>query len=76
MLSVLLLFASSTVFAATKPVKKALNDISPSSVLFIGNSFFYYNNSMHSHFNALIQAGDKGYKMRSTSATISGSGLS
>ena len=44
------------------------------TLLWVGNSFFYYNNSMHGHVTQLLQAaGGKGY--RSTSATISGSGL-
>ena len=44
------------------------------SLLWVGNSFFYYNNSMHGHVGRLLSAaGGKGY--RSTSATISGSGL-
>ena len=44
------------------------------TLLWVGNSFFYYNNSMHGHVTRLLQAGGgKGY--RSTSATISGSGL-
>ena len=48
----------------------------PKTALWIGNSFFYYNNSMHGHVSALLSAahpGAKGY--RSTSATISGSGI-
>jgi hypothetical protein len=48
----------------------------PASVLFIGNSFFYYNNSMHTVFLNLVKAADKGHKIRATSTTISGSGLS
>jgi hypothetical protein len=45
--------------------------------LFVGNSFFYYNNSMHSLFLDIARAADganaKSY--RAVSATISGSGL-
>jgi hypothetical protein len=44
------------------------------SMLWVGNSFFYYNNSMHGHVGQLLNAaGGKGY--RATSATIGGSGL-
>jgi hypothetical protein len=44
------------------------------SMLWVGNSFFYYNNSMHGHVGRLLTAaGQKGN--RSTSATISGSGI-
>lgn len=44
------------------------------SMLWVGNSFFYYNNSMHGHVGQLLTAaGEKGH--RSASATISGSGI-
>jgi len=47
------------------------------TLLWVGNSFFYYNNSMHGQVTQLLAAvgksGSVGY--RSTSATISGSGL-
>ncbi|MCC8189831.1 MAG: hypothetical protein LIP77_04215 [Planctomycetes bacterium] len=71
-----LLAASSLAHAATVPEKKALAEPSPSSILFVGNSFFYYNNSMHDHLNRLVRTGDSEYRLRSTSATISGAGLS
>ena len=48
----------------------------PKTALWVGNSFFYYNNSMHGHVGQLLSAArpdERGY--RSTSATISGSGL-
>jgi hypothetical protein len=60
--------APAQVSAAPKEVK---------AVLWVGNSFFYYNNSMHGHVGALLanagRTGAQGY--RGTSATISGSGL-
>ena len=44
------------------------------TMLWVGNSFFYYNNSMHGHVGQLLNAaGGKGH--RAVSATISGSGL-
>ena len=46
----------------------------PHSAIYIGNSFFYYNNSLHNHVTALIRAADPKYRFRSTSVTISGSG--
>jgi hypothetical protein len=46
----------------------------PKHVLFVGNSFSYFNNSLHSHVRALVRAADpdhkKDYVFRST--TISG----
>lgn len=49
----------------------------PKSSIFIGNSFFYYNNSMHSMVLNLLKAADPAGKdsYRSTSVTISGSGF-
>jgi hypothetical protein len=46
----------------------------PHSAIYIGNSFFYYNNSLHNHVASLIRAADPKYRFRSTSVTISGSG--
>ena len=43
------------------------------AILWVGNSFFYYNNSLHGHFGRLATAG--GERTRSTSVTISGSGM-
>ena len=47
------------------------------SFLFVGNSFYYYNNSMHSYFLDLLRAANpqEAKQYRATSATISGSGL-
>ena len=47
------------------------------AVLWVGNSFFYYNNSMHGHVGQLIRGSSMPDKTghRSVSATISGSGI-
>ena len=45
----------------------------PESILWVGNSFFYYNNSMHNHFSKLVSSA--GSRVRGTSVTISGAGL-
>lgn len=47
------------------------------SMLWVGNSFFYYNNSMHGHVGQLLMASsDNGKRnVRNVSATISGSGI-
>jgi len=54
----------------------ATSSAPPKTALWVGNSFFYYNNSMHGHVGLLLAAPNpdaKGY--RATSATISGSGI-
>lgn len=66
------LFIAAPIHAETKPKHVAAED-APKSILWVGNSFFYYNNSMHNHFGRLVTSA--GAKARSTSATISGSGL-
>lgn len=47
----------------------------PESMMWVGNSFFYYNNSMHGHFGQLQSSLGERPAIRSTSVTISGSGL-
>jgi hypothetical protein len=47
----------------------------PSSILWVGNSFFYYNNSLHNHFGRLVASASDTPRVRGTSVTISGSGL-
>jgi len=48
----------------------------PKTALWVGNSFFYYNNSMHGHVGQLLAAANPGAKgYRATSVTISGSGI-
>ena len=46
---------------------------SPQAILWVGNSFFYYNNSLHGHLGQLATSGQ--VRVRSTSVTISGSGM-
>ena len=46
----------------------------PTSSIYIGNSFFYFNNGITSHVGPLIAAGMPGFRHRSTMVTISGSG--
>ena len=63
--------------AQTKPKVTSLGPDFPKTEIFIGNSFFYYNNSMHSHVLAMERAADPDHKQnyRATSVTIGGSGF-
>lgn len=77
LLSVLAVLAvcGGSAVAQTKP---KLTDVgSPKTALYIGNSFFYYNNSLHAHVLSMRRAADPQNKgaYRSTSVTISGSGF-
>src|SRR4051794_30416710 len=68
------LAAPAPLAAQTKPKILQTGIEAPASAIFIGNSFFYYNNSLHNHFILLLRAADANTKFRATSATISGSG--
>jgi hypothetical protein len=72
LLSILL---AANAFAYEAPRVTKTNPPDPKSAIFIGNSFFYYNNSMHGHLRNIIGAADKKQPFRGTSVTISGSGL-
>jgi len=61
--------------AQTKPTRTDAGPDPVRSLLWIGNSFFYYNNSMHGHYNELTAAADAATRSRGVSVTISGSGL-
>ncbi|WP_229176979.1 DUF4886 domain-containing protein [Bradyrhizobium ivorense] len=63
--------------AQTKPKVTSLGPDYPKSAIFIGNSFFYYNNSMHSHVLAMLRTADPAHRQdyRATSVTIGGSGF-
>lgn len=58
----------------TKPKVSDLGD-APRSILWIGNSFFYFNNGMGGHVSRLNASAEAAKKLRSTEATISGSSL-
>jgi hypothetical protein len=73
-----LLSLVSVCLAADGPTKPSRSDAGPEpvrSLLWVGNSFFYYNNSMHGHYNELTAAADAATRSRGVSVTISGSGL-
>ena len=61
--------------AQTKPKLADSGVASPASALFIGNSFFYYNNSLHGHVGSLVRSAEPGNRFRTVSSTISGSGF-
>ena len=61
--------------AQTKPSVTEFTGEPVKSLLWVGNSFFYYNNSMHGHYNELAHSAEPDGKFRGVSVTISGSGL-
>src|SRR5947207_1108519 len=71
----LLISLSYAAQSQVKPKRTEIGGAPPQSVMWVGNSFFYYNNSMHNHVQNLIRAADPQSRPRATSVTISGSGI-
>lgn len=73
--ALLLFFYSSCSHAAPMPVVSSIER--PAKILFIGNSFTYYNDSLHKHIRALQRAANDGKraKGRIRTMTISGARL-
>jgi hypothetical protein len=68
---------ASLLMAQTRPVVTGLGVESPASAIYIGNSFFYYNNGLHGHVSRLLAAANPSGRsdFSSVSVTISGSGM-
>jgi len=69
--------APAAALAQVKPAVTTLGPDFPKSEIFIGNSFFYYNNGMPGHVSLLEKAADPDHKQdyRATMVTIGGSGF-
>jgi len=66
---------SGALLAQAKPQRIEVGGEPPASILWVGNSFFYYNNSMHNHVGNLARAANPTVTYRAVSVTISGSGM-
>ena len=78
-LGLALLLAAASVLAAAQPapvVKKPQVD-TPKNILFVGNSYFYYNDSLHNHVRRMVDAAGilTEKQMHYKSATIGGAPL-
>ena len=71
-----LLFLSELSLAEALKVKPVLNS-NPERVLFVGNSYYYYNSSLHNHVSDLVNASDAalGARLQFKSSTIGGAAL-
>jgi hypothetical protein len=75
LIGLLVACAAAAAHAQTRPKLLDSGVADPASVLYVGNSFFYYNNSLHNHVGQLVRAADPKKRLRSVSVTISGSGF-
>lgn len=77
-LSALLLVNAVWVHAAQAPQVTRLPVDSPARILFVGNSYFYYNDSLHNHVRGLATGGDPamGKALQYKLAAIGGAPLS
>ena len=55
---------------------KVLESKNIKSVMYVGNSFFYYNNSLHNHVSSIVKNHSSDKTLRQRSITINGSSLS
>lgn len=70
------LLAAATVAAqAAAPEVRAPQVDSPKRILFVGNSYFYYNGSLHVHANRIARNADPAGRYDYRSATIAGAPL-
>ena len=73
--AIAVLVAASTAQAQTTKPKVTDLGGAPESILYVGNSFFYFNNGMGGHVSRLNASAEAAKKLRSTDVTISGSSL-
>ena len=66
--------STSPLAAQTKPKVLDTGIERPASAIYIGNSFFYFNNGINNHVSALLRSADADYKFRNAMVTISGAG--
>jgi hypothetical protein len=70
-----LALASAASVAQTKPTVLSTGIDRPASIIYIGNSFFYFNNGISRMVSRILESADPKYTLRSSLVTISGSGF-
>jgi hypothetical protein len=77
-LTVILAALASLAAAQPAPAVKQRQVEVPKRILFVGNSYFYYNDSLHNHVRRMVIAGDPALEkaLQYKSATIGGAPLS
>ncbi|MCB1740633.1 MAG: hypothetical protein KDK91_09705 [Gammaproteobacteria bacterium] len=72
-----LMLATSATADAPKPVVTRLGVDKPTHLLFVGNSYLYYGDSLHNHVRRMVEAAElrAASELKYKSATISGAAL-
>jgi hypothetical protein len=66
---------SATASAEVKPKRTDVGGATPTNMLWVGNSFFYYNNGMQAQVLNLVRAADPKNVAKATLVAIGGSGI-
>jgi hypothetical protein len=61
--------------AQTTPARPDLGAAPPRSILWVGNSFFFFNNGIHRYVGGLANAAGRENRLRNVLVTIGGSGI-
>jgi hypothetical protein len=61
--------------AQVTPKRAGLGGAPPKSLLWVGNSFFFFNNGIHRYVSGLANAAGKENRLRNVLVTIGGSGI-
>ena len=67
--------ASTAASSQTKPTVLGTGIEKPESIIYIGNSFFYFNNGISGMVSRILASADPKYALRTALVTISGSGF-
>ena len=71
------MLANMQVFANSIDVSNKISETKKiESVMYVGNSFFYYNNSLHNHVSSIVKNHSSKQSLKQRSITINGSSLS
>ena len=76
LIAISLIFAISVFSDELIPKIKSTKSSDIKSIMFVGHSFFYYNDSLHNHLGKLMKADPEIGDIKRRSITISGSSLS
>ncbi|HEX7606249.1 MAG TPA: hypothetical protein VF348_06040, partial [Usitatibacter sp.] len=75
MMGICLALCAAGVHAQTVPLRTDLGGAPPKSLLWVGNSFFFFNNGIHRYVSGLANAAGKENRLRNVLVTIGGSGI-